>query len=152
MSTLELRIHPPVVMLIAAAAMKLIAMVVPAQVLIPWRLPIVALFLLAGVLLPLFGALGFRRHKTTVNPHTPTQTSALVTTGVHGFSRNPMYLGLLLVLAGWAFYLANWVAVLLLPAFVLYINRYQIQPEERVLAERFGEDYAAYRKAVRRWL
>lgn len=151
MSTLELRVHPPVVMLIAAAAMKLIAMVVPLQVPIPGRMPIAVLLVLGGVLFPLFGALGFRRHKTTVNPHTPTQTTALVTTGVHGFSRNPMYLGLLLLLAGWALLLANAVAVLLLPAFILYINRYQIRPEERILAERFGEDYAAYRKAVRRW-
>lgn len=132
--------------------MKLIAMVVPVVVPLPWRMPIVVVFLLAGVSLGFCGAMGFRRHKTTVNPHTPTQTSALVTTGVHGFSRNPMYLGLLLMLVGWAFYLANGVAVLLLPAFVLYTNRYQIQPEERVLAKRFGEDYAAYRKTVRRWL
>ena len=63
-----------------------------------------------------------------------------------------MYLGLLLVLLGWAIHLSNALAVLLLPALILYMNRFQIVPEERALATRFGQEFAAYKSRVRRWL
>ena len=63
-----------------------------------------------------------------------------------------MYLGMLLVLAGWAVWLASVAAVAVLPAFVLYMNRLQIEPEERALASRFGSDFEDYRRSVRRWL
>jgi protein-S-isoprenylcysteine O-methyltransferase Ste14 len=63
-----------------------------------------------------------------------------------------MYLGFLLVLAGWCVYLTNWASALLLPAFVAYMNRFQIQPEERALSARFGHQFAGYAKTVRRWL
>jgi protein-S-isoprenylcysteine O-methyltransferase Ste14 len=63
-----------------------------------------------------------------------------------------MYLSLLLYLLGWAVYLSNVLALLFLPAFVLYMNRFQIKPEERVLLSRFGPAYAAYKGRVRRWL
>jgi protein-S-isoprenylcysteine O-methyltransferase Ste14 len=63
-----------------------------------------------------------------------------------------MYLGFLFALLGWAVFLANWASALLLPAFVAYMSRFQIQPEERALAERFGPAYLAYSQSVRRWL
>ena len=63
-----------------------------------------------------------------------------------------MYLGFVLGLAAWALFLGNPVAALIVPAFVLYMNRFQIEPEERALEARFGAAYAAYRRAVRRWL
>ena len=67
-------------------------------------------------------------------------------------TRNPMYLGFLLVLLGWAIYLSNVLAFLLLPAFILYMNRFQIYPEEKALASLFGEEFASYKSRVRRWL
>ena len=63
-----------------------------------------------------------------------------------------MYLGMLLALTGWCTFLANWAAALLLPAFVAYMNRFQIQHEERAIAEHFGPSFVAYAKSVRRWL
>ena len=63
-----------------------------------------------------------------------------------------MYLGFLLILAGWSVWLANWVAALLLPVFVVYMNKFQIEPEERVLKEKFAPQFASYAKGVRRWL
>jgi protein-S-isoprenylcysteine O-methyltransferase Ste14 len=63
-----------------------------------------------------------------------------------------MYLGDLLILAGWAIWLANVVAFAGLPLFVAYINRFQIAAEERALQARYGAAYSAYRRAVRRWL
>ena len=63
-----------------------------------------------------------------------------------------MYLSLLLYLLAWGIYLASWPGLLFLPLFVLYINRFQIAPEERALSSLFGEEFAAYKSRVRRWL
>jgi protein-S-isoprenylcysteine O-methyltransferase Ste14 len=80
------------------------------------------------------------------------RASSMVTWGVYSRSRNPMYLGGLIMLLGWAVYVSNVLAFLLLPAYVLYINRFQIAPEERALTALFGQSYAAYQLRVRRWL
>ncbi len=98
------------------------------------------------------GVREFRRASTTVNPLTPAAASAMVRSGIYRHTRNPMYLGMLLVLAGWAAWLASVAAVAVLPAFVLYMNRLQIEPEERALASLFGSDFEDYRRSVRRWL
>lgn len=129
-----------------------IAYLLPAAVPVPARRIVAALLVLAGVLVAVAGLLAFRRQKTTVNPFTPGLSSSLVAMGIYRFSRNPMYLGFLLVLLGWCAYLANWVSALLLPAFVAYMNRFQILPEERALTERFGSQFLAYCGSVRRWL
>ena len=82
----------------------------------------------------------------------PNSTSSLVISGIYRYTRNPMYLGFVLVLLGWAAFLSNLAALALLPAFVLYINRFQIMPEEHVLASLFPHGYPAYRARVRRWI
>jgi protein-S-isoprenylcysteine O-methyltransferase Ste14 len=87
-----------------------------------------------------------------VNPRKPHEASALVTSGPYRFSRNPMYLADVLLLAAWAAWLANAAALIGLPLFIVYLNRYQIELEERALQARFGAAYAAYRATVRRWL
>jgi protein-S-isoprenylcysteine O-methyltransferase Ste14 len=152
-SRLELKVPPLLVVLILGVAMLGAARAAP---MLSFRLPghvVVALALLgAGVALALAGVLAFRRQGTTVNPLTPSATSSFVSGGVYRVSRNPMYLGFLLLLAGWAAYLANAGAALLLPGFVFYMTRYQIKPEERALLEKFGGDYGQYASRVRRWL
>ena len=75
-----------------------------------------------------------------------------VSAGPYRFTRNPMYLGLLLTLLAWAVFLFNPVVLLFVPIFVLYINRFQIKPEEQVLSSLFGAEYMAYKGQVRRWL
>lgn len=134
--------------------MAALAYAVPATVPVPLpaRLGVAVFFALLGALVALAGVVAFRRHKTTVNPFTPEQSTSLVATGIYRLSRNPMYLGLLLALVGWSAYLANWASALVLPAFVAYMNRFQIQPEERALTERFGSRFLAYSRTVRRWL
>lgn len=107
---------------------------------------------LLGITLDLLGVVSFYRAKTTVNPLKPASTSTIVQTGIYRFSRNPMYLGMLLVLLGFALYLMHPVAFLVLPAFVAYLTRYQIIPEERHLAARFGAEYTSYVSRVRRWI
>ena len=96
-------------------------------------------------------ALFFRR-RTTVNPLKPDTATHLVVGGLNRVSRNPMYVGQALLLAAWALWLAHALAPLGAVAFVLYITRFQILPEERALAARFGDDWRAYRARVRRWL
>lgn len=152
MPTLELRIPPLALVLICAAAMAAIACTVPASMPIPGRWAIAGAFVLVGAAVALAGVMAFRRHKTTVNPLTPQQSSTLVAGGIYRFSRNPMYLGFLLALLGWGVYLGNWASVLLLPVFVAYMNRFQIQPEERALTQLFGPQFVDYARSVRRWL
>ncbi len=139
---------------ICAAWMAALAYAVPATVPVPVpaRRGAAVVLILLGAVVALAGVVAFRRHKTTVNPFTPEQSTSLVATGVYRLSRNPMYLGLLLALMGWSACLANWVSALVLPAFVAYMNRFQIQPEERALRERFGSQFLAYAESVRRWL
>ena len=108
--------------------------------------------LVIGQGIAISGMVAFRRAKTTVNPIKISTASSLVSSGVFRLTRNPMYLGLLIALAGWAVYLASWLALLGLPLFVLYMNRFQIGPEERAMASLFGADYAAYKERVRRWI
>jgi len=107
---------------------------------------------LLGVAAAVFGNISFRRAKTTVNPFKPETASSLVTSGIYRVTRNPMYLGMLLVLVGWAVFLANGLAVIAIALFPAYITRFQIKPEERALTALFGEQYASYSSRVRRWI
>jgi len=151
--TLELKLPPPLVGAIVAVSMYLAAWLEPDTALaLPGRLVVCWLLVLAGIGVDLAGLHAFRRARTTINPMRPHATSTLVTSGIYRFTRNPMYLGMLLLLLAWAIWLSSLLALLLAAVYVVYLNRFQITPEERVLASRFGQDYADYRKQVRRWL
>lgn len=153
MNALELKIPPPVVALLVAVAMWGISMMrAPIGVSDVVRYAVAAVIALAGVGVSLAGVVRFRGARTTVNPMKPENTSSLVTTGIYRFTRNPMYVGLLSVLIGWAVFLASAWALAGPVAFVLYIARFQIAPEERVLAAMFGAPYAEYVAKARRWL
>jgi len=109
-------------------------------------------FVLLGSACSLLGVATFRLARTTVNPLQPEAATTLVVSGIYRFSRNPMYLGFLWLLLGELAWLANPIALLAAPAFVVYLNRYQIVPEEQGLHQRFGLEYALYTARVRRWL
>jgi protein-S-isoprenylcysteine O-methyltransferase Ste14 len=145
---LELKIPPLALTLLVAGAMWFTAGFGPALGLaISWRAGVGGLLCLAGA-----GFLAFRKARTTVNPTRPHAASQMVVSGVYTLTRNPMYLGFLLGLAGWAVFLGRLLPFGFLPAFVLYMNRFQIILEERALCIRFGNQYAEYMKSVRRWL
>ena len=118
----------------------------PFQSLVAWVIG------LSGALACALGIIQFNRAKTTVNPTKPESASSLVRTGIYRRTRNPMYLGFLLILVGWAIAMANVVALVVPPAFVIYMNRFQIKPEERALTLIFGEDFKAYCVEARRWI
>lgn len=153
MPTLELKVPPPAVGLLCAAAMYGIATVAPDfPVATTLRVVLATLLAIAGAATDLAGLIAFRRARTTINPLKPQNSSSLVTGGIYRYTRNPMYLGMLAFLLAWSAYLAQPLALLGPLAFVLYINRFQIIPEERVLAGLFGEEFTAYTNRVRRWL
>lgn len=118
----------------------------------PFRIPLAAALAGAGLLIDLVSVAAFIRARTTVNPLAPDKANALVVGGLYRFSRNPMYLGMLLILAGWAAWLAQPLALPVLIVFIVLIEILQIRPEERALEEKFGDDYRAYKKRVRRWI
>lgn len=107
---------------------------------------------LAGIAVALLGIAAFRQVRTTANPMKPQDCSSLVVSGIYGYTRNPMYLGLLFVLSGWCLFLQNIAAIALLPLFLKAMNHFQISIEEECLEAKFGEDYLAYKKRVPRWL
>ena len=151
--TLELKIPPVVVVAIAMALMWLTARATPTLlVLFPGRMVLSILFVALGVAIIAAGVRSFVKANTTVNPHQPSASTFVVTTGIYRITRNPMYLGMLLVIVAWMIYLANAAAAIFPFLFAAYITRFQIQPEERVLIEKFGAAYEAYRASVRRWL
>lgn len=155
MHSLELKIPPVALALITAVGMLALAWLLPAAALpLPATGARIAAAALAaaGVAVALAGVLAFRRQRTTVNPMAPERATALVAVGIYRVSRNPMYVGMALGLAGVAVLVANAASALLLPAFVAWMTRLQILPEERALAERFGASYLDYCARVRRWL
>lgn len=153
MPRLELKVPPVALVLLMAVLMWLVSRAVPAfAFLFPARDLLSLSLALAGVVITGLGVASFRRAGTTVNPLTPGSSSSLVVSGIYTRTRNPMYLGFLLILVGWAIFLSNALAFFFLPMFVLYMNRFQIEPEERALTSLFGQEFVVYKSRVRRWL
>jgi protein-S-isoprenylcysteine O-methyltransferase Ste14 len=153
LATLELRLPPPLVAVLCIGLMLTLARALPAwQYPFPGRLLVGGLVATAGLALVLAGIRALRRAGTTVSPVSPHKTTVLVVHGIYGRTRNPMYLGLALLLVGIAIALANPVALVGPVLFVIWIDRFQIRPEERVLAERMGSVYTDYLASTPRWL
>ena len=153
MRFLEHKIPPPIIGVVIGVIMWLGRWLVPAASFeLPYRWVFVGITVLCAALISGTAIRTFAKAETTVNPLDPDEAETLVTHGIFRYSRNPMYVGLTLVLIAIALGLQNWLSLLLVVLFPMYITRYQILPEERFLAAKFGEDYEAYRKAVRRWL
>lgn len=146
-------IPPPLLVLLAGALMYLVeAYARFGKFEFALAVPLALLLLIAGLLLMLVAAASFLKAKTTINPLRPARASSLVSTGIFSLSRNPIYLGDLLLLAAWLLWLGNWLNLAVLVLFVCYLNRFQIGPEERALSQLFGDDYRAYCARVRRWI
>lgn len=152
-SGLEARIPPPVVLLFFAAMMFALARLFPQfDELWPEMFSMALVVAVLGFGIAAAGVREFVSKKTTVNPLAPEKATELVVTGIFTRTRNPMYLGLLLVLTAFAVYLANGAALVALPIFVAYLTRFQIIPEERAMHELFGDQFKQYCQRVRRWI
>ncbi|MCE0492667.1 methyltransferase family protein [Vibrio salinus] len=108
-------------------------------------------FIGAGIF-GIFALWAFKKASTTVNPVDVSKASTVVSGGVFRFSRNPMYLGLVLLLLCYSLYIGNIWGVFISWLFVLYMNRFQILPEEQAMTRKFGQDYLEYKSRVRRWI
>ena len=153
MRGLEKKLPPPVVALSIAAAMWYGTRFAPhldIQDGLRWSL--CAVLAIVGLAFDVAGLLAFHGAKTTINPLRPEKASRLVVSGVYRLTRNPMYVGLAVNLLAWSAYLAAPLTLAGPVAFILYITRFQILPEERVLLGLFGEAYRAYCRQVPRWL
>ena len=153
MSALDAKVPPPLVALIIGTGMWLASRAFgPTSVSFPVHLGLAAVLFLLGLGISVAGVREIRRAKTTINPTKPETASALVSTGIYRYTRNPMYLGMATWLLAWAAWLAAPVGLLGVPLFMLYMNRFQIMPEERALTSLFGGEFAAFKERVRRWL
>ena len=153
MANLELRLPPPFVALATILLMWLLSQLFPrTDALGSSRIPVATGLAILGIAFAVSGATQFKRVQTTLNPRRPEEASILVTNGVYRITRNPMYVGLMIILLGWAAFLASPVSLGGVVAFIAYINRFQIMPEERILLEKFGDEYRKYLASPRRWI
>jgi protein-S-isoprenylcysteine O-methyltransferase Ste14 len=153
MRALELKIPPMLLAVLLLPAMWGLSwcephFAIPVATRVAAALPI---FVAGGSFITL-GMLAFRRFKTTFDPTRPGRASSFVSSGVYRVTRNPMYLGALMLLVAWAVFLVVPWAFSGPVFFCLYVDRFQIEPEERILAGLFGEEYSRYVASVRRWL
>ncbi|GHA85237.1 hypothetical protein GCM10007067_23990 [Lysobacter bugurensis] len=150
---LDARLPPPLLLVLLGAAMWAVSVHVPGFMLRHPTIDAVAAALaVVGLLANGLPKLAFSRVRTTVNPLRPSNATSLVTHGLHRVSRNPMYVGHVLLLAAWALYLGHAIAALCVPLQMAWLARFQILPEERALDAKFGVAWQAYRTRVPRWL
>ncbi|WP_202599469.1 MULTISPECIES: methyltransferase family protein [unclassified Vibrio] len=150
---LELRIPPVALFIVWLILMERFASVMTfASVSLPFTWLVATICVVLAGYVGLAGIHEFRKMQTTVNPVKPESASRVVDSGIFAYSRNPMYLGLVILLFGAGYWLENTVALVMPYFFILYMNRFQIGPEERVLGRLFGEEYKSYLSRVRRWI
>ena len=145
---------PPLVQLLAVGlAMWLVARFLDTgETYSTWLGLLLILFLAAGLIIICAAIIPMYKLGTTIDPRNPSQASKLVTVGIFNCSRNPIYLGLLLILVAWNIHLYSLYATVGLPLFIWSITKFQIIPEEQQMGAKFGIDYFGYCEKVRRWL
>tara|TARA_R110000796_G_scaffold252631_3_gene389416 strand:+ start:74181 stop:74633 length:453 start_codon:yes stop_codon:yes gene_type:complete len=149
---MHLKLPPLFIALITCVLMYFLALFLPFGVFDFTGKKYMMFFLLGlGCLLEGFSLFQFFFKKTTISPISPDNASTLVVNGIYNFTRNPMYLGMLLLLLAFGLYLGNAFNILVAAGFVSYMNNFQIIPEEEALEKKFGEAYKNYRIKVRRW-
>lgn len=152
-SSLELKINPPLQVLISVVLIYIIANILPVSAtLLDYKWLLVIVFLCIGLFFNFAGGVSFRSAKTTGNPNRPEMAASLVTSGIYRISRNPMYVGLIFLLLAWAAWLGSLFSLVVIIIFQQYMTQFQIIPEEKALAKRFAEKYPDYCSQVRRWL
>ncbi len=153
MDRLELKVPPVVVFILALGLMWASVVLLPSLAFeLPFRTLLVMICVGGSGYIGIAGVLEFRRHQTTVNPHTPNNASTIVQTGIFRYTRNPMYLGLVVLLIGAMLYWQNVASAWVIVAFIGYLSRFQITPEECILTEKYGSQYTDYLHKVRRWI
>ena len=150
---MHLKVPPPIMTAISMMLMWLVATLVPQYAIdIPGKSVLAIVIAAMGFAIGLPAIRLFRHQGTTVDPRYPDRSEALVVKGIYRYTRNPMYVGFVMLASAWMVWLGNPVNIAVLVGFIVYITRFQIMPEEKALAGKFGSDYALYKESVRRWL
>lgn len=152
MTYLELKIHPPIILILSIVMAYLLSRYLPVYHLPAILIQSYGYISVLGVLIALLGIWQFRQAKTTIDPKRPDKVSDIVSSGIYRLTRNPMYLGMVLILIAAVFKFADLSGVLAIIFFISYITFFQIKPEERMIETLFGDEYLAYKNKVRRWL
>ena len=148
---METKIPPPIVTLVFGLSIYFSRGIFQAvEIKYSFYIGILLLILGLGILISAVGL--FRKDKTTVNPLSPEQATKLVTDGIFKYSRNPMYLGMALVLCSIAVSFNLIGGIILIALFCFYITKFQILPEERAMSNLFSQDFDKYKEATRRWI
>jgi protein-S-isoprenylcysteine O-methyltransferase Ste14 len=142
---------PPAYLLSAMVMMAFLHLVLPLRqvVTLPWRL-VGILPLVLGLALNVTADARLKQCRTTVKPF--QRPAALVTNGVYRMTRNPMYLGFVLILLGVALLLGSLSAFFIIPPVAVLMEAVFIRREERLMDGTFGREWLAYREKVRRWI
>ena len=148
---METKIPPPIVTLIFGLAIYLSRTIFP-EIEIQYSSFFGMVLLLLGFFILISAVKLFRNDKTTVNPLSPEQATKLVTNGIFKLSRNPMYLGMAVILASVAVFFNIIGGIIFMALFSLYITKFQIIPEEKAMKELFAQDFEQYMQATRRWI
>ena len=148
---MKTKIPPPIIALVMIAIIYLSSLIIE-PITFGYQTLISILVVVIGLACAIPSFRLFAKHKTTISPFTPSETSALVTDGMYRYSRNPMYLGLVLLNIAATIFFGTWLGTLIVIAFIFILNLLQIIPEEEVLLDIFGDEYIEYKKKVRRWI
>ena len=153
MRFLELKVPPVALFILVIVASYFCAQQLStAAIALPYKLIVLGVGIALSGVVGLSGIWEFRKQKTTVNPIKVETASAVVDSGIFGYTRNPMYLGLFILLFCFGYFFQNISSILLSFVFVIYMNQFQIKPEERALEQLFGAEYVDYKQKVRRWI
>ena len=151
---MKTKIPPPIIMLFFGALIYFEDKYFPISVSIEFdeqRIVTICNFIVGACIMAL-GMLEFGKVKTTVDPLRPERSSSLVNSGIFRFTRNPMYLGMVVLLIAWCCKLGDLLGLLIIPFFMWYMTVFQIKPEEEAMQKLFGDEFLNYKNKVRRWL
>jgi len=153
MKKLHLKIPPPLVAIVCGMMIWGLSVLLPIHSVDADIRNTIAYTLLgmAGII-DAWALISFRLAKTTIDPRYPHKTSMIVSSGIYKYTRNPMYLGLTFILSALSIWFGARFGLFVVVIFILYINRFQIKPEEDALEKQFGESYLEYKSRVRRWI
>lgn len=150
---MNIRIPPPIYMILFGVLMWFVARSPFAlSIDIPYAKIAAGVLIVLAIVIDVIAILQFNASSTTINPLKPDKSSALVTHGIYRYTRNPMYVGMLLMLCAWGLILKSASNVLLIAGFVITLTLVQIRHEEQALKSLFAEDFEAYQRRVRRWI
>ena len=151
MMNVKTKFPPPLVALVFGFLIYYTKNIFP-KIEIVWGYVFGSICIVFGLIIILSAIILFKKYKTTITPLNPSNATKLIVHGIYKFSRNPMYLGLLLVLSGIGIILNPIGGLLFVPSFILYLNRFQIIPEESAMLDLFKDDFLKYKENVRRWI